>query len=223
MATLDYQALFYEDATDPAASDFRGPCVFLAWHEYIPFLFYLRPHCRISLLLSRHTDAEWLAQAAELHGFGTVRGSTARGGVQALRGLIRTARGWNLAITPDGPRGPRRKLAPGCIALAAHARIPLIPVGVGYDRPWRVRRSWDQFAVPRPRSRARAVVGPRIMIPELNGRDDIERHRLAVERALLQVTGVAEEWAASGSRPVDRFCTERTTLHAPPVAALRVG
>ncbi len=221
MSTLDYQARYYDVTVDPAHSRFRGPCVFLFWHEYIPFLFYLRPYCRLAMLLSWHVDAEWLAQAAQLNGFGTVRGSTARGGARALRELIRRAAGQNLAITPDGPRGPRRRLALGAIALSAHAQIPLVPIGLGYDRPWRVRRAWDQFAVPRPGSRARAIAGPRIVIPRTDDREQLERQRQRVESILEDLTREAESWAESGSRPHDRKCVTRSGAAARPVAALR--
>ena len=112
------------------------------------------------MLLSRHQDAEWLSHAARFMGFGTIRGSTGRGGVAALRALVRTGETMNLAITPDGPRGPRRHLAAGCIYASSRLHIPLIPIGLGYDRPWRSRRAWDQFAVPRPYSRRGPSPGP---------------------------------------------------------------
>ncbi len=221
MGTLDYQARYYDRSVDPAHPGFQGPCVFLFWHEYIPFLFHLRPYCRLAMLLSHHVDAEWLAQAAELNGFGTVRGSTARGGTRALRELIRRAAGQNLAITPDGPRGPRRRLAIGCVALSAHARIPLVPIGLGYARPWRIRRAWDQFAVPRPGTRARAMVGPRIVIPATADRTRLEIYRQRVERVLETLTEAAEQWAESGVRPVDRFSVVRSGAHRPAERVLR--
>ena len=152
MSTLGYRAVFYDPTVDPASPLFRGPVVFLFWHEYIPFLFYLRGHCQIAMLLSRHQDAEWLFQATRHMGFETIRGSSNRGGVAALRKLMRASQSLNLTMTPDGPRGPRRQLAPGCIYLSARLGIPLVPVGLGYDRPWRNHRAWDDFAIPRPYS-----------------------------------------------------------------------
>lgn len=209
MSTLDYHAVFYDPQVDPASAEFQGPAVFLFWHEYIPFLFYLRGHCNIAMLLSQHQDAEWLSQAARHMGFGTVRGSTRRGGVAALREMMRTSRSMNLTITPDGPRGPRRKLAAGCIYLSSRLGIPLVPIGLGYDRPWRYRRAWDQFAVPRPGSRARAVAGPKIAIPRDLERTGVEHYRVRVERLLNELTETAERWAESrarfeGQRPVQR-------------------
>jgi lysophospholipid acyltransferase (LPLAT)-like uncharacterized protein len=200
MRTLEYQAAFYDRAVDPAWPAFRGPAIFLFWHEYIPFLFYLRGNCRIAMLLSRHQDAEWLSHAARLMGFGTIRGSTSRGGVAALRELVRTGATMNLTITPDGPRGPRRQLAAGCIYAASRLQIPLIPIGLGYDRPWRSRRAWDRFAVPRPYSRARAVAGPPTWIPPRLSRSEVEHYRGRVEMTLNRLTETAEQWAESGRR-----------------------
>jgi lysophospholipid acyltransferase (LPLAT)-like uncharacterized protein len=132
-------------------------------------------------------------------GFETVRGSTNRGGVAALRQLLRKSHSMNLAITPDGPRGPRRRLAPGPIYLSSRLDIPLIVFGVGYDRPWRVA-TWDRFALPRPYSRARIVVSPRLQIPSGLDREGVEQYRQHVEALLNNLTAQAETWAQSGTR-----------------------
>lgn len=200
MGTLDYQTAFYDPTVDPVHASFRGPMIYLFWHEYIPFPFYLRGRCNIAMLLSQHQDAEWLSQAAKLMGFATVRGSTNRGGVAALRELFRTGRNMNLTITPDGPRGPRRELALGPVYLSSRLGIPLVPFGIGYDRPWRNSRSWDRFAVPRPYSRARAVVGPPLQIPQGLRRDALEITRRTVQNLLSRLTSEAEGWAESGAR-----------------------
>lgn len=200
MSTLDSQAVFYDPRLDPASSDFAGPCIYILWHEYILYPFYLRGHCQITMLLSQHQDAEWLSEAARYMGFQTVRGSTNRGGVAAIRKLIEQSRLMNLAITPDGPRGPRRQLAPGAIFLASRLAIPLVPLGFGYERPWRVRRAWDQFAIPRPYSRARAIIGPAIWVPPGIERDGLEQQRVQVESVLETITQAAEAWAAGGHR-----------------------
>jgi len=199
MSTLDYKALMYDPTVDPASENFQPSMIFVFWHEYIPCPFYLRPHCNIAMLLSRHRDADWLSEAARHMGFSTVRGSTRRGGDQALRELARASRRMNLAITPDGPRGPRRTLAPGCIFLASKLNLPLVPFGIGYDRPWRMP-TWDHFALPRPYSRARLVVGPRLHIPADLDRDGLEWHRQQMETTLNQLTTEAELWAESGHR-----------------------
>lgn len=200
MKTVDCQWAYYDPTTDPVHPGFHGPAIFLFWHEYIAMPFYLRGNCHITMLISQHRDAEWLSQAARHMGFKTVRGSTNRGGVTALREMFRESREMNLTITPDGPRGPRRQLAPGPVYLSSRLGIPLVLTGFGYDRPWRNRWSWDKFALPRPYSRARAIFSPRIQIPPAIDRDRLEDCRVAVERLLNQLTAEAERWAESGAR-----------------------
>ncbi|MFP6676725.1 MAG: lysophospholipid acyltransferase family protein [Pirellulaceae bacterium] len=198
MRTLDYRAAFYDRTVDPAHREFQGPAIFLFWHEYIPFLFYLRGNCNIAMLLSRHQDAEWLSRAARHMGFSTVRGSSSRGGTRALRELTERTRGQtNLAITPDGPRGPRRRLAPGAIYLSSKLGIPLVAIGLGYDAPHRMP-TWDRFAVPRVGSRARVIVSPPVQIPSDLDRSGTEHYRQQVEDLLNHLSDAAAHWAESG-------------------------
>jgi lysophospholipid acyltransferase (LPLAT)-like uncharacterized protein len=209
MSTLQYNGCLYDTSVDPARAEFRGPAIFLFWHEYIPFLFYLRGHCNIAMLLSQHQDAEWISQAARYMGFQTVRGSTNRGGTSALRELFRKCRFMNLAITPDGPRGPRRCLAPGAVYLSSRLQIPLVAIGLGYDRPWRVQSAWDQFAIPRPYCRARAISSPRIQIPPDLDRGGIQHYRMRVETTLNRLTQEAEVWARRGYQMRNQVAARR--------------
>lgn len=195
MSTLNYRMVRYERQADPADELFEGPVIFVFWHEYIPFPIYLRPHCRLAMLLSQHQDAEILSHMARFAGLETVRGSTHRGGTAALRELLDYGKGMSLAITPDGPRGPRRQLAQGAIYLSSRLQVPLVALGVGYDRPWRNRRAWDQFAIPKPFSRCRAVLGPRTQVPPGIEREQIEDYRRWAEGHLNELTSLAEDWA----------------------------
>ncbi len=199
MGTLDFKAVFYDPTVDPVHPGCRGQKIYIFWHEYILFPLSLRGRNHLSMLLSRHHDAEILDRVAMHLGFGTVRGSTTRGGASALRAMFRASRHRHLTITPDGPRGPRRTLAAGPIYLAARLGMPLVVMGLGYDRPWRAS-SWDRFAVPRPFSRARAVVSPEIHVPPNLCRDDIEHFRLRIEQLMNRLTHEAEQWAESGRR-----------------------
>lgn len=199
MSTLDVAGCLYDPASDPVHPDFQGPAIFVLWHEYIPVPFYLRPRGRMALLVSRHADAEWLTQAARYSGLGTVRGSTGRGGAAALMDVLASERPTNLAITPDGPRGPRRKMSMGVVFLASLTQWPVVLFASGYDRPWRLP-TWDQFAVPRPYSRCRAIIGPPTRIPANLDRTGLEAHRVGLEQQMLMLTDAAERWAESGVR-----------------------
>ncbi len=209
MGTLDYKIVYRDRTIDPVCPECQGQKIYIFWHEYILFPLYLRGHCNLARLLSRHRDAEVLSHVAHHLGFEFVRGSTNRGGVSALRELLSRSRTMHLTITPDGPRGPRRQLAPGCVYLASKLGLPLVLMGFGYDRPWRVHRAWDQFAVPRPHSRARAVVSGEIFIPPDLDREGLEHFRQKIERQLNVLTEEAESWAASARRKIGQSRLER--------------
>jgi lysophospholipid acyltransferase (LPLAT)-like uncharacterized protein len=209
MGTLDYKIAYYDPAIDLALPECSGQKIYIFWHEYILFPFYLRGHCNLAMLLSRHRDAEILSHAAHHLGYEFVRGSTNRGGVAALRELLDRSRTMHLAITPDGPRGPRRRLAPGCVFLASKLGLPLVVMGFGYDRPWRARRTWDQFAIPRPYSRARTIVSGEIFVPPDLDRDGLEHYRVRIESLMDRLTAESEAWAASGRRKAVQSKLER--------------
>jgi len=199
MRTLDARIACYEPKMDPAVSGFEGPAIYVVWHEYLALPPCNRRGCDVTMLLSQHRDAHWLSEVISQFGFKTVRGSTSRGGVQAILQIRRNNRGTSLVITPDGPKGPRRQLSSGCVFLAGLLGIPIVPLGCGFDRPWRNKGAWDKFAIPRPSSRARIVLGPAISVPRKLNKDEIEAYRQFVESMLVAVTQEAENWAAEGS------------------------
>jgi len=197
--TLDTQLTAYEERVDPGLPGFRGPFIYLLWHEYMSFPLGVWKAMRAALLMSKHKDADILTRVALHANFDVVRGSTNRGGVAALRRLQEKSNSMNIAITPDGPRGPRRQVAAGPIFLSSKLQIPLVCVGVGYDRPWRMK-TWDRFAIARPFSRARCIGSPAMQIPANLDRKGIEAYRQRVEKMMLFLTDEAEQWAESGTR-----------------------
>jgi lysophospholipid acyltransferase (LPLAT)-like uncharacterized protein len=131
----------------------RQPIVFTLWHgQMLPLLWHHRDQ-GVSVLISEHRDGEIIAQVASALGFRTVRGSTYRGAGRALAGLVRELReGHDVAVTPDGPRGPAGHFAPGALIAAQRAGSPVVSVGVAATRAWRLR-SWDGFMIPKPLAR----------------------------------------------------------------------
>jgi lysophospholipid acyltransferase (LPLAT)-like uncharacterized protein len=133
----------------------RRPIVFALWHgDMLPLLYQHRDE-GVSVLISEHRDGELIARTAESLGFRTVRGSTSRGATRALVGLARELEaGHDVAITPDGPRGPARSFAPGALIAAQRANAPVIAVAVAVESVWRLG-TWDRFKIPKPFSRVR--------------------------------------------------------------------
>jgi lysophospholipid acyltransferase (LPLAT)-like uncharacterized protein len=126
---------------------------FALWHgELLPVLWAHRGW-DVHALVSTHRDGEIIARVTHALGLRTVRGSSTRGGAGALRAMMRLlAEGRDVAVTPDGPRGPRHSVAPGLVLAAQRAAAALLPVRATVSRAWRLR-SWDRFTVPKPFAR----------------------------------------------------------------------
>jgi len=133
--------------------------IFSLWHgQLLPLLWHHREE-GVVLLISEHQDGEMVARAAESLGYALVRGSTTRGGDRALISVIRELQaGREVAITPDGPRGPARKYAPGALIAAQRSGAVILPVVAVADKAWRLR-SWDQFMIPKPFARVTVAYG----------------------------------------------------------------
>jgi lysophospholipid acyltransferase (LPLAT)-like uncharacterized protein len=136
-----------------------------------------------------------LATAMRTLGMGVVYGSSTRGGIEAVRQIIRDVSGHrHLAITPDGPRGPRRVVQSGAIYLAAKTGMQLVPVAVGCQKPWRLR-SWDRFAIPKPTFRAKVITGQPMTVPKQIRTESLEVYRAQAEAEMNRLTRMAEHWA----------------------------
>ncbi len=131
----------------------RRPIVFAFWHGSMLPLLYCHRNENVTLLASSHCDGEIIARVVRAFGCPVVRGSTSRHASGALRALIDVVRaGGDLGITPDGPRGPAFRFAPGAAIMAFEGGAPVILIAVAVDRAWRLR-SWDRFMIPKPFAR----------------------------------------------------------------------
>lgn len=105
------------------------PYILAFWHGRLFLMPYAYPGRRIAILISGHRDGEIISRTMERLGFTTARGSSTRGGVAGLRGILRRLRdGFDAAFTPDGPRGPRESVQPGVISAARLSGAPIVPV-----------------------------------------------------------------------------------------------
>lgn len=169
------------------------PVIYVLWHGRLLPATYLRRHEGMATLISRHRDGAYISAIAHRWGFQVVRGSSSRGGSNALRALAREiGAGRSVAITPDGPRGPREQMKPGALQLAQLTGAPLIPAATSAQRAWWFE-GWDRFLVPRPFSRIRVRYGAPIHInPELPSAR-FAAQQLEVTDAIAAVTAAADE------------------------------
>lgn len=172
------------------------PLIYAVWHGRILVVPWLNARLRrtdgarpVRVLASRSRDGELMAAFARRFGLAVVRGSSSRGGAAALRALAHAVRaGEDVAMVPDGPRGPACRLQAGIVALAAATGAPIVPVGVA-ARPARRLGSWDRFMVPLPFARCAVVFGEASAVKR---RDDREEARVRIERALQDATDAAD-------------------------------
>ena len=175
----------------------RGRCIYAFWHENM--FVATRFGAKTNVLISQHADGDLSAQITRHMKMGAVRGSSRRGGSGALLELLRLDKARHIAITPDGPRGPRRRLQPGVVFLASRTGLPIVLVGVGYEKAWRAR-SWDRFAVPYPFSLTTCVTTAPIHVPAGLRKAALESYRRLIEERLEYITEDADRWATGRPR-----------------------
>jgi lysophospholipid acyltransferase (LPLAT)-like uncharacterized protein len=188
---------FHREATIRAWE--RGEQRFLLafWHRHMLLMRWAYHGRRMTVLSSRSRDGELMSRVLGRLGIDTSRGSTTRGGAMGLRDLVRRARaGSDLGFTPDGPRGPLRKVQPGTVLAAGACDLPVVPVALS-ARPAFEWPSWDRLVVPLPGSRVEVVYGEPIRIPR--GADPAEWGP-RIEAAINECEQRSEELIRSGGR-----------------------
>jgi len=180
-----------EDPHDVVAFVKQQPVIFAIWHNrllMLPRVFDPSFPTRQSYgLISASRDGDLIAQFIERSGYGTIRGSSSRKGVIALRQLVETLRAdGNVLVTPDGPRGPVYQVSQGIIFLAQKSGAPIVPIHMEYSSAWRLK-SWDRFVVPRPFAKLRAIVGAPIPIAPLEGAEQFEAAQLRLQNEMMRL------------------------------------
>jgi len=128
--------------------------IMACWHGELLMIPYAYTRYRkkpyVKLLISEHFDGNLIARTLNFFGFGTIRGSSTRGGAKALIQSIKEIKnGYDLGITPDGPKGPRHEVQDGIIVMAQKAKVNIVLVEIKASSYWQIN-SWDKFMIPKP-------------------------------------------------------------------------
>lgn len=187
---LDDQSGFFKDGA-PAEK-----FIFAFWHNrlalsvmlYQRFVRKFEPDRRIAGLVSASRDGGLLAQILEYFGIVPIRGSSSRRGGQALVEMTSCAeRGYDLAITPDGPRGPCYEVRDGVVATAQYTGLTVVPAS--YHLSWKIcLKSWDGFQIPLPFTRCDITVGKPLAVPREISDEQRESYRRQLEQSLRKIT-----------------------------------
>jgi len=178
------------DAPDRARK--HGPVIYAFWHGRLMVPVFTHRGRGIGILISRSDDGEYVARVASRLGFHVIRGSSTRGGEEGFRRLLLYLEsGGDVAITPDGPTGPKYRVKKGIVYLARAAGAAIVPCGVAVDRYWQMG-SWDEFRVLKPGAYVLARFGEPIYVPERSNKFDLEKIRAGLENTLNALTADVE-------------------------------
>jgi lysophospholipid acyltransferase (LPLAT)-like uncharacterized protein len=170
-----------------------GKYILCFWHSRFVLMPYCYPGPRIVVLSSLHRDAEALVRILRKFGIEQARGSSTRGGTTGMRQILRKVQdGCDVGLTPDGPKGPRRRVQPGVVAVARFTGLPIIPVTFSAS-PVRRLRSWDGTMIPKLFSRGLFVYGRPIEVARDADDAEQERKRLELEAELDRITDAADD------------------------------
>jgi lysophospholipid acyltransferase (LPLAT)-like uncharacterized protein len=186
----------FEDEEQLLAARRVAPNVIFAfWHGRLLPLLYTHRGQPVTILASEHRDGEMLGRTIVRFGYGHARGSSTRGGTRALLDLAQRIRsGLDVALTVDGPRGPRHVVKPGAIEIAKLTGAAIVPVTAA-SRRHRTLSSWDAFEVPAPGTRVVVRYAAPVLVPAGADRDTLEARRVELERTLIRITEEADRGA----------------------------
>jgi len=152
------------------------PLIYSFWHDVIFPSTYIWRDLQVRVMSSDSFDGEYTGRIIRKFGFVKVRGSSSKGAVRALLAMRKEVeKGWVVAFTIDGPRGPRYVAKPGPVVLARATGVPMVVYHIGLDNAWTLN-TWDRSLVPKPFSRALLRISRLIPVPK--DADEAEKERL---------------------------------------------
>jgi len=170
------------------------PAIGAFWHGRLLMMPFAYKGKRLSFLVSPHRDGQIIGKALIRFGFHPILGSSYKQGFSALKEMLKAIEnGSDIAIVPDGPRGPRYQVKIGVIELAKRTGKPIVPVSFSSSKK-KIFNSWDQFLLPYPFSKGVFIWGDPICVDPDGDQDDLEERRLLLEKKLCELTEMADHY-----------------------------
>jgi lysophospholipid acyltransferase (LPLAT)-like uncharacterized protein len=190
-----YRCRLVDPEIEQRVLDDHGTIVYASWHQrFFPGITFFATRKPIAIMISRSRDGEMIARVVDILGWRSVRGSSSKGGIRALKELRRlTRKGYRVGHIVDGPQGPFGVVKPGLLTIAQFAGAPIVPVITSAQRRW-VFNSWDRFMVPKPFSRVVVRFTPPITVPRRLDAGDFEALRLDVEKQIKELYIQTDNW-----------------------------
>lgn len=166
----------------------KRPAIFALWHQnFLPMLDFFR-NVRGAVMVSRSRDGDVVASVLRRMGFQVARGSSSRGGSEAMRELLRLLKREPLmaGFMADGPRGPYHVVKPGAVVAARETGLPLFGGACAADRAW-FAKSWDRTEIPQPFATVYLEFTPALRVPPDANEEECERIRRDLEARMCEL------------------------------------
>ncbi len=169
------------------------PFILSFWHGRLLMMpISVQKKTKVNVLISHHADGELIARTIKHWGQNSIRGSSSKGALPAIKEMLRAIKRNEVAvITPDGPRGPRMRVQDGVMRIAAMSGVPVFPVTYSTTRG-KFLNSWDRFFVAKPFSRGVVVWGDPVMVPRHDENGSYDLARKMIEDSLTKITQKAD-------------------------------
>ena len=195
--TLRIRLVAADPRTSPYLKNTTESYIYCVWHDSITFPMFAGRHVRTVALVSKHQDGSCLGIGLQMLNMGLVRGSSNHHGAPAMREMLRLPEGKHVVMTPDGPRGPRRKIKPGLVFLASRSGRAIVPTAFAASRFWSIGGNWTNLVIPKPFATAYALTGEPIEIPEGIQRDELATYEAKIQREMDRLAAIVEGWSTS--------------------------
>jgi len=161
--------------------------IYSAWHNNTATAVWMERNQGLAMMASDSADGELIARAIAALGNLPIRGSSSVAGQRAVRDMVRALRnGHSAALTPDGPRGPRYRLQPGALWIAALSGSALVPYHIEANRQWVLSKSWDGHKIPKPFSIVYVCIGEPYEASKASVKTELEHLREEFEQRMLE-------------------------------------
>ena len=183
--TLRLQVITAAPESNPYANNNLERFLYCVWHDSAVIPTFAGKHQCTTALTSQHSDGSFVAEVLKLNRISSIRGSTSRISTGAIRKLIAQADSNHVVITPDGPRGPNRRMSIGIAYIAAKTGKAIVPTAYACSRCWKWKGSWSDLIIPKPFAKVVLLAGAPIYVAAdlttLQLRNQTERIQLAMD------------------------------------------
>lgn len=198
-ATVKRSMSYADPETNPYRLPSHGTFIYSVWHDSLLMPLFLGRQPRTVALVGRHIDGGFLAESMKSLNIATIRGSSSRGGAEAVHQLLENHEDYHIVVTPDGPRGPRREMKPGVAYLASRTGKPVVATAFACRKFWSLGTGWTTLSIPKPWTTVYAMAGEALQVPADADKETLREYTDRIQHEMDRLNALVEKMAAEGA------------------------